>query len=77
MEMYRVLKDGGKLLIGDPYVPNIVRPFINVLTKFSEKGDYHFYGLDEMKRLFAKNWLTPVSSLKTDKNTAFHIAQKI
>lgn len=77
MEMQRVLKDGGKLLIGDPYVPSLVRPFINVLTKFSENGDYHFYGLEEMKKLFRKNGLTPVSALKTDEHTAFHIAEKI
>lgn len=75
-EMHRVLRDGGKLLIGDPYVPGLVRPFINILTKFSDKGDYHFYGFDEMKRLFSKNELTPVSSFKTGEHTALHIAEK-
>lgn len=77
MEMQRVLKNGGKLLIGDPYVPSLVRPFVNVLTKFSDKGDYHFYGLNEMKKLFEKNGFISVSSLKTGEHTAFHIAEKI
>ncbi|MBR2558800.1 MAG: hypothetical protein IKE95_10635 [Methanobrevibacter sp.] len=48
----------------------------NVVIKFSNSGDYHIYGMDEMKELFIKNGLTPVSSLKTDNHTAFHIAEK-
>ena len=75
-EMHRVLKDGGKLLIGDPYVPTLVRPMMNVLTRFSKKGDYHFYGLDEMKKLFVKNGFSPVSSTRTAEHTSFHIAEK-
>lgn len=75
-EMYRVLKDGGKLLIGDPYIPTVARPVMNVLTRFSDSGDYHFYGLGEMKKLFLKHGFTPVSSFKTGKDTAFHIALK-
>ena len=75
-EMHRVLKYGGKLLIGDPYVPTLVRPVMNVLTKFSKKGDYHFYGLEEMKKIFDKNGFNPVSSIKTSERTAFHIAEK-
>ena len=63
-------------MIGDPYVPGIVRPLINVLIKFSEKGDYHFYGLNEMQELFLENDLIPVSSLKTGDHTALHIAGK-
>ena len=30
-EMKRVLKDGGKLLIGDPYPPFVIRPIMNLL----------------------------------------------
>lgn len=75
-EMHRVLKDGGKVLIGDPYMSSVVRPVVNAVIKFSNSGDYHIYGMDEMKELFIKNGLTPVSSLKTDNHTAFHIAEK-
>ena len=75
-EMHRVLKDGGRLLIGDPYIPTVVRPVINVFTKFSKEGDYHFYGLNEMKKLFVKNSFSPISSFKTGKNTVLHIADK-
>lgn len=75
-EMHRVLKDGGEVLIGDPYMPAFVRQIMNVLTKFSDSGDYHFYGLVEMKRLFNENGFNPVSSTRTGNHTAFHIAEK-
>ena len=52
MEMNRVLKPGGMLIIGDPYIPAFVRPLMNVLTKLSNEGDYHFYGMKEMKKHF-------------------------
>lgn len=76
MEMQRVLKDGGKLLIGDPYMPTLVRPVINIITKFSDEGDYHFYGENEMKKIFLKNGLTPLSFQRTGNHTALHIAEK-
>jgi ubiquinone/menaquinone biosynthesis C-methylase UbiE len=75
-EMRRVLKPSGKLLIGDPYVPGIARPLINVLIKFSKKGDYHIYGFNEMQELMLKNELIPLSSFKTGEHTALHIAGK-
>ena len=75
-EMQRVLKEGGKLLIGDPYVPTLVRPMMNLLTKFSPNGDYHFYGEVEMKKLFIQNGFNPVSFQKTEEHTALHIAEK-
>lgn len=75
-EMHRVLRDGGRVLIGDPYMKGIVRSVVNVFIRFSDSGDYHIYGLDEMKRLFVKNGFSPVSSIRTGDNTAFHIAEK-
>lgn len=75
-EMHRVLKDGGKVLIGDPYMPSLVRPIFNVFLKFSDNGDYHIYGFDEMEKLFKRNGLSLVSSLKIGDHTAFHIAEK-
>lgn len=75
-EMHRVLKDGGRVLIGDPYMHALVRPVMNVVIKFSKEGDYHIYSLDEMKKLFAKNGLAPISSVRTGENTALHIAEK-
>lgn len=75
-EMHRVLKDGGRLLIGDPYLPNLVRPIFNMLLRFSDSGDYHIYGFDEMERLFVENGFIHVSSMKTEDHAAFHVAKK-
>ena len=76
MEIQRVLKDGGKLLIGDPYVPTPVRPLINLLTRFSPEGDHHFYGKREMEKLFLNNGFDPISFQKTGPHTALHIGEK-
>ncbi len=75
-EMSRVLKVGGKLLIGDPYIPPVARPMMNVLTKFSNEGDYHFYGRAEMKKLFSNHRLKWLNSIRTGKHTILHIAKK-
>ena len=76
-EMCRVLKKGGTLIIGEPYIPAIFRPLMNVLIKFSTEGDYHFYGLKEMKRILIKNGFSPLSSERTGEHTALHTAHKI
>ncbi len=75
-EMKRVLKAGGRLLIGDPYPPFVIRPLMNVLTKYSNEGDYHYYGIAEMKKLFVNNGLKWVSSNKTGEHRVLHIAIK-
>lgn len=75
-EMHRVLKDGGKLVIGDPYIPTGIRGLMNVILRFSDEGDYHIYGLSEMENLFVNNGLTPVSSRKTGRRTALYVAEK-
>ena len=75
-EMHRVLKDGGKLLIGDPYIPTGIRGVMNVMLRFSHSGDYHIYGFEEMENLLMENELMPVSSLRTGHRTALYIAEK-
>lgn len=75
-EMHRVLKDGGKLLIGDPYIPTGIRGVMNMMLRFSHSGDYHIYGFEEMENLLMENELMPVSSLRTGHRTALYIAEK-
>lgn len=75
-EMHRVLKDDGRVLIGEPYIPSPVRGLMNRILKYSDSGDYHVYGLSEMENLFEKNGFSPISSQKTGKRTALHIAGK-
>lgn len=76
-EMHRVLKEGGKLLIGDPYIPTGIRGLMNLVLRFSDEGDYHIYGLGEMENLFVYHGFSPVSSLRTGRRTAFYIAEKM
>lgn len=75
-EIRRVLKNGGRLLIGDPYIPTGLRSVMNVMLRFSDSGDYHIYGLKEMENLLEENGLNPLSSQKTSKRTAFYVASK-
>ena len=49
---------------------------MNLLTKFSPNGDYHFYGEQEMKKLFIQNGFNPISFQKTEEHKALHIAEK-
>lgn len=75
-EMRRVLKKGGQLLIGDPYIPTGLRSVMNVMLRFSDSGDYHIYGVSEMENLLKENGLSPLSSQKTSKRTALYVASK-
>lgn len=50
-EMKRVLKAGGILVIGDPWIPNPLRWLLNLSIKFSKDGDVSIYSEKEMKTL--------------------------
>ena len=73
-EMHRVLKKGGALIIGDPYIPAAVRPIMNLLIRFSKEGDHHFYGFNEMKRLFTENGFSAAACEKTGEHIALYTA---
>lgn len=49
IEMNRVLKDGGTLIIGDCYQKGIARIVMNSLMRFSHEGDVKMYNEKEMK----------------------------
>lgn len=75
-EMNRVAKSGGKLLIGDPYMPQPIRCIMNACTKYSNKGDYHFYGMHEMKRLLETHGFEFLKASRTSYHTVLYIAKK-
>lgn len=50
-EFRRVMKPGATLIMADPYLPQPLRSLINPLLRFSENGDYHMYGRQELCRL--------------------------
>lgn len=66
-QMRRVLKDEGVLLIGDPWMPQPLRGIMNFFTKFSNEGDYHYYGKSEMDALMGECGLKLTDTKRTGK----------
>ena len=75
-EMNRVAKSGGKLLIGDPYMPQPIRWIMNACTKYSNEGDYHFYGVHEMKRLLETHGFEFLKAIRTSHHSVLYTAKK-
>lgn len=54
-EIKRVLRPGGILIIADPFTSNnLLRFFINLLVKISNKGDVRIYSQKKMKEILEK-----------------------
>lgn len=64
LEMKRVLKKNGTLIIGDPTGPIIVRQILNLLFKVSNNGDYRAYSKKEIESLLIKCGLEPFNFKK-------------
>jgi ubiquinone/menaquinone biosynthesis C-methylase UbiE len=47
LEMRRVMKDHGHVVIGEAWLPELFRKLINVSFKFSRSGDVKIYSKDE------------------------------
>jgi len=75
-EINRVTKSGGKLLLGDPYMPQPMRWLMNVFTKYSDEGDFHYYGIHEMKHLLEAHGFEIVGNKHTSHHTVLFIAKK-
>ena len=75
-EMNRVAKPGGMLLIGDPYMPQPIRWLMNVLTKFSDEGDFRYYGIHEMKCLLEAHGFEIMGNKHTGHHTVLYTAMK-
>lgn len=54
LEMNRVLKPGGTLLIGDCYEKGIARWIMNIFMRFSSEGDVKIYSKNEMYVLMSE-----------------------
>lgn len=73
-EMYRVLRPGGTLLIGECYIPQPLRAVNNVLIRFSPAGDHHFYGKRELSALLKGHGFVTQNISKTGKHTVLYMA---
>lgn len=51
LEMSRVLKPRGHLVIADPWAPTPFRWIVNFLFKFTRSGDVKLYSMDEWTRM--------------------------
>ena len=59
-EMKRVLKANGRVIIADPWLPNPIRFFTNLLLPLLNGGDVKIYSVDEMKKMLENCGFTSV-----------------
>lgn len=73
-EMKRVLKSGGKLLIGEGYAIQPFRALLNLSFHFSDSGDFKSYGKHEFIRMLENNGFHAAEVKKTSSHTILYIA---
>lgn len=73
-EMKRVLKNGGKLLIGEGYTMQPIRALLNFSFLFSDSGDFHSYGKHELTKKLKANGFQITKVKKTSDHTILYIA---
>ena len=73
-EMKRVLKNGGKLLIGEGYVIQPFRTLLNFCFRFSDSGDFHSYGKHELVRMLKADGFHISEVKMTSSHTILYIA---
>ncbi|AAK81349.1 ubiquinone/menaquinone biosynthesis C-methylase UbiE [Clostridium acetobutylicum] len=59
IEMKRILKKDGTLIIGDPTAPVIYRQILNLYCKISNKGDYKLYSKKEIENIMKECGFEP------------------
>lgn len=55
-EVARVLKDGGGFIIGDTYLPIVIRQIMNTMIKYNHGGDVRIYSKSEITALLTKQF---------------------
>jgi len=68
-EMHRVLKEKGRLIIGDCWAPTPVRQITNLFIKFSDDGDYHIYSKGEICKLLRRSGFTVTEWSRTKEHS--------
>jgi ubiquinone/menaquinone biosynthesis C-methylase UbiE len=73
-EMKRVLKNGGRLLIGEGYAIQPFRAILNLSFRFSNSGDFRSYGKHEFIRMLEYNGFSIAEVKKTSNRTILYTA---
>lgn len=73
-EMKRVLKSGGRLLIGEGYAIQPFRALLNLSFRFSDSGDFKSYGKHEFIRMLENNGFRFAEMKKTSGRTILYMA---
>lgn len=68
-EMNRVLKNNGKLIMGDCYQPFISRQIMNIFMKFSKEGDVKIYSKKEFINMFKDSNFKNIKYKKLDNSS--------
>jgi ubiquinone/menaquinone biosynthesis C-methylase UbiE len=76
LEMKRVLKKNGTLIIGDPTCPIMIRQILNIFCKLSNNGDYRIYSKKEIEEMLLRCGFEP-SDFKMINWKSFAINAKI
>lgn len=74
MEMKRVLKNGGKLLIGEEYMIQPFRALMNFSFHFSNSGDFRIYDKHELVKMLKVNGFEISEVKRTSSSTILYIA---
>ena len=75
-EMHRVMKPGAILYIGESYIPQPGRFFMNLFIRFSPDGDFHIYGEKELRKMLAQHGFAMRQITKTAGHAVLYTAVK-
>ena len=75
LEMRRILKPGGHLVISDPWFPGFLRHLANFAVRLSKLGDVRMYSLAELRALVTTAGLR-IERLDISGTTSYVVAQK-
>ena len=73
-EMNRVMKPGAMLYIGESYVPQPGRFFMNLFIRFSSDGDFHIYGEKELSGMLERHSFEVRQITKTAEHAVLYIS---
>ena len=75
-QMWRVLKSGGEIIVGDVWQSGIPRAIMNAWMPFSSEGDVKIYSESELRGLFSK-WFNEVSWRRIGNKACILVARKL